>query len=107
MSKKLLILTALLLAFPTMSIAPENDFQEALSKVNRGEVQEAIRSFEALKQEMPNDSRLYLSLGLLYQSNGQLDEAIRELDRANSLSPSLEASFALALLYESKIISAS
>jgi cytochrome c-type biogenesis protein CcmH/NrfG len=83
-------------------VDPEASLKEALDKANRGDNEEAIKELEQVKRSMPGDARVALSLGLLYQSTDRHDQAIQELEQANNLSPSFQASYALGLLYESK-----
>jgi len=93
----LLLLTALL-------YASEEQIREALDLANQGKKTEAIQKFQTLATENPNDPRIHLSLGLLYQSTDQDDQAIEQLEQADRLKPSPEASFALGHLYEAKLM---
>jgi tetratricopeptide (TPR) repeat protein len=86
--------------------ADDGALKEALDKANRGDQAEAIVDLEKLKTSNPSDGRIALSLGLLYQTTDQHDKAIAELERAKSLEPTLQGTYALGLLYESKWVQA-
>lgn len=90
--------------FSGMALASDEAYRQALEHANKGNVQQAIRELNKLKQESPKDDRVLLSLGLLYQSVDQVDLAIEELIRATTLFPSPEGFYALGLLYESKML---
>lgn len=81
----------------------DDQLRSAIEKGNRGQIQEAIKDLRALKSQAPQDSRVRLSLGLMYQTAGFLDEAISELEGATFLSPTSEGYYALGLLYEAKL----
>jgi tetratricopeptide (TPR) repeat protein len=98
------LLFTLFMAPSVFLLAAEADLQKAISLANSGQSTAALIEFEKLKTSMPNDARVYLSLGLLYQTINRSDDAIRELERAVSLAPSADGYYALGLLYESKML---
>src|ERR1041385_3860152 len=83
-----IFLTWLILQPKSLSaLDTESALREALDKANHGQSQQAITELEVLKKSVPGDARVSLSLGLLYQSTDQYDQAIQELERSNGLSP--------------------
>ncbi|OVE76796.1 hypothetical protein BVX98_04750 [bacterium F11] len=78
--------------------------EQALAEANFGNPHVAIHKLEELISHGRGDARVYQSLGLLYQSSDQNEKAISALEKAVRLSPSQEALYALALLYEANML---
>ncbi|MCG3205950.1 MAG: hypothetical protein KCHDKBKB_02676 [Elusimicrobia bacterium] len=95
----------LALSLTVIGFAGDEALRSALEQANKGEVESAITELKKISEKNPGDARVHQSLGFLYQTNDQVNEAIQELEKAVSISPSPEALYSLGLLYESKWLS--
>ncbi len=59
----------------------------AVTKLNRGEYQEAIRLLELLRFQHPHQSAVFYNLGMALSDMGRLDLAVQHLRSALALSP--------------------
>jgi len=76
-----------------LEIEPENKFVQikyayALGALGKGE--EALKIYNRLKKEYPNDYRIYSDLGIVYNSLGNYEMALENLKKAVELNPSPE-----------------
>jgi tetratricopeptide (TPR) repeat protein len=102
MGKKIFLFTALVMGGALCAFSDDGALKMALDEANRGETEKAIADLQKLEASSPADGRIPLSLGLLYKDANRADQAIAELEKADALSSSLQGTYALGLLYESK-----
>lgn len=90
------------------AISLYNNFGQALYNLavvydRKGELSEAIKQFERLQGNNPNDPSIVFQLGLLYYRNGQKDNALRAWERAVFLFPNYSnARWYLSLVLEER-----
>jgi len=86
-----------------LAIEPENkplriQYAYCLFALNRGE--EALKVYQQLKEEFPEDSVIYREIGILYDSMGDLEKAREHLSKAVELNPSPNTYFNYAVVLE-------
>jgi tetratricopeptide (TPR) repeat protein len=84
-----------------LAIEPENkalklQYAYSLFALNRAD--EALKIYQELEEEFPDDPVVYRELGILYDSTGNLDKAKEYLGRAVELSPSPNTYFNYAVV---------
>lgn len=87
-------------AAPLRAETPEEMFTSAIRLSNQGRKEEAIRILQELSKQSPNDDRYLLSLGMVYRSLDQYENAVAAFERAVQIRPSEEGYYSLGLLYE-------
>lgn len=86
-----------------LEIEPENKlirikYAYSLGAIGRGE--EAVKIYNQLKEEYPDDYRVYSDLGIVYNSLGRYEMAMENLRRAVELNPSPETYLNYAAILE-------
>ena len=85
----------------TLIGAQEPDLKRALSLVNEGKTNEAIRILHQEVEKDSNTADVHLALGVAYLEGGDYDSAKGSLERALQLDPSsVPVHYTLAMLYE-------
>lgn len=87
--------------------ADDGQLQKALDAANAGQNAQAISLLEQLRSSTPSDARVLQRLGLLYQSERRYFDAVSALEGAVRIQPTTEALYALGLLYDEQLLSAS
>ncbi len=85
-----------------LEVEPENRFLRivlAKSLANDGRATEAIRLYEALVLDFPEDATLHQDLGIAYGISGDFAQAKRSLEKAIDLEATPTALFNLAVAY--------
>ncbi|UCC39773.1 MAG: sulfatase-like hydrolase/transferase [Candidatus Aminicenantes bacterium] len=86
-----------------VSIEPENKFlllDYARILATAGRAEEAIKVYNRLKIDYPDDYSIYQSLGITYGNTGDLKKSIENLKKAIELRPTALAYFNLAVAME-------
>jgi len=86
-----------------LEIEPENrplriQYAYCLSALDKGE--DALKVYQRLKNEYPDDHTVYRELGILYDSMGDLEKARENLRRAIELNPSPNTYYNFAVVLE-------
>ena len=66
---------------------PKAQIQSAVSLINNGQAQEALKTVEALIKDFPNEQLLFNISGVCYKAIGQLNEAVKSFEKALSIKP--------------------
>jgi tetratricopeptide (TPR) repeat protein len=86
-----------------LAIEPENkplriQYAYCLFALNRGE--DALKVYQQLKEEFPEDPVIYMEMGILYDSMGDLEKARENLSKAVELNPSPNTYYNYAVVLE-------
>ena len=84
-----------------IEIEPENkalQLRYAFSLVSSGRREEGMEIYERMKQENPDDFRIYQDIGIFYDSMGEMDKALENIKRTVEINPSPMTYFNYALI---------
>lgn len=82
----------------------EQKLKEAIALSNKGKYEDALSILKFLAGENSNDERLFLSMGFIYQTIGNTNDALSSFEKAVQIKPSENGYYSLGLLYEAKAI---